>query len=89
VLLCSLALRDLTSGSPPEMFTRAPEALARAEPLAAKLAVERGLVVRVKRWPTGGMWVGVGEDADAPIPLVSLDLRVDFAADPTPEGSAN
>ena len=89
MLLCSLALQDLTSDSPPEMFTRAPEALARAEPLAAKLAVERGLAVRVKRWPTGGMWVGVGEDADAPIPLVSLDLRVDFAADPTPEGSAN
>jgi hypothetical protein len=89
MLLRSLALRDLTSGGPPETFIRAPEALARAEPLAAKLAVERGLAVRVKRWPTGGMWFGVGGDADDPVPLVSLDLRVDFAADPTPKGSAN
>jgi hypothetical protein len=89
VLLRSLALRDLTSGGPPEMFNRAPEALARAEPLAARLAVERGLAVRVKRWPTGGMWLGVGEDADDPVPLVSLDLRVDFATDPTSEGSVN
>jgi hypothetical protein len=89
MLLRSLALRDLASGGPPETFTRAPEALARAEPLAARLAVERGLAVKVKRWPTGGMWLGVGEDANDPVPLVSLDLRVDFAADPTPEGSAN
>jgi hypothetical protein len=89
MLLRSLALRDLTSSDPPEMFARAPEALARAEPLAAKLAVERGLAVRVKRWPTGGMWVGVGEDADAPVPLVSLDLKVYLAEDPAAESSVN
>src|SRR3954453_7728312 len=80
MLLRSLALWDLTSGGPPETFTRAPEALARAEPLATKLAADRGLAVRVKRWPTGGMWLGVGEDD--PVPLVSLDLEVDVAATP-------
>ena len=89
MLLRSLALRDLTSDGPSEMFNRAPEALARAEPLAARLAAERGLAVKVKRWPTGGMWLGVGEGAADPVPLVSLDLRVGFVADPTSESSVN
>ena len=89
VLTRRLMVRDLISRSPPETFTRAPEAFARAEPLAAKLAVERGLRVTVERWPTGAMWFGVGGDADDPVPLVSLDLRVDLATDPTPEGSVN
>ena len=89
MLLCSLALRDLTSDSPPEMFTRAPEALARAEPLAARLAVERGLAVRVMRRPTGGVWFGVGEDVDDPVPLVRLDIKVDFSEELAPEDLAN
>ena len=78
----------MTSGGPPESFTRAPEAFARAGPLAARLALERGLRVTVERWSSGAMWFGVGEDPDDPVPLVRLDIKVDFSEELAPEDLA-